>query len=295
MSFIIYKHTNKINGKSYIGQTCQDPARRWREDGSGYKDSPLFWKAIQKYGWENFTHEILEEELSQSEANLREQYWIAYYNTYGENANGYNLTPGGNNYMKELWKNSEYKEKMKHSFSESRKKQNLEEKQKVQERLLKGLHESWADKTWRENRIESLKGENNPNSKKVYNPESGQIFNTIVEAAKWCGLKSVSGIGQCCIKKQKTSGKHPITGISLHWCFLEDKENFIVEPNKVKKQVKCLNTGEVFESYSAAARWCGLKDSGRSIKACCCGQQHTAGSHPVTKERLTWTDKGVVI
>lgn len=40
--FIIYKHTNKINNKIYIGQTSQIPERRWRENGSGYKDSPKF-------------------------------------------------------------------------------------------------------------------------------------------------------------------------------------------------------------------------------------------------------------
>lgn len=35
--YYIYKHINKINGKIYIGQTNQDPERRWRPDGSGYK------------------------------------------------------------------------------------------------------------------------------------------------------------------------------------------------------------------------------------------------------------------
>jgi hypothetical protein len=40
---------------------------------------------------------------------------------------------------------------------------------------------------------------------------------------------------------------------------------------------------------SAAASWCGLKDCGKSIKACCNGQQKTAGHHPETKERLTWS------
>lgn len=56
----IYMHTNKINNKKYIGQIKQNPERRWREGGKGYVDSPKFWNAIQKYGWDNFEHEIIE-------------------------------------------------------------------------------------------------------------------------------------------------------------------------------------------------------------------------------------------
>lgn len=97
MSYLIYKHTNKINGKSYIGQTCQKATRRWR-NGSGYKESVVFYAAIQKYGFDNFTHEILEENLeTKALANEREQYWISYYHTwiYDPKCNGYNSTQGG--------------------------------------------------------------------------------------------------------------------------------------------------------------------------------------------------------
>jgi hypothetical protein len=97
MSYLIYKHTNKLNGKSYIGQTSQKATLRWR-NGTGYKESPIFYAAIQKYGFANFTHEILEENLATKElANQREQYWIAYYHTwiYDPDCNGYNSTQGG--------------------------------------------------------------------------------------------------------------------------------------------------------------------------------------------------------
>ena len=56
--FIVYKHTSP-NGKVYIGMTCLKPIQRWKKDGSGYKRNTHFWGAIQKYGWENFKHEIL--------------------------------------------------------------------------------------------------------------------------------------------------------------------------------------------------------------------------------------------
>lgn len=98
-TYIIYRHINKINGKSYIGLTCQKAKLRWK-NGTGYnKDTqPVFYNAIQKYGWENFDHEILETDINSLEkANERERYWIAYYHTwiYDSNCNGYNNTQGG--------------------------------------------------------------------------------------------------------------------------------------------------------------------------------------------------------
>ena len=110
-SFCIYKHVNLINNKVYIGQTSQSPERRWRQGGTGYKDSPRFWQAIQHYGWENFSHEILQTNLTQQEANIREKYWISFYNSMDQKY-GYNLTPGGDNYMKELWADEKYREKI---------------------------------------------------------------------------------------------------------------------------------------------------------------------------------------
>lgn len=92
-TYCIYKHTNKINGKIYIGQTCQKPEYRWGSHGQFYTErQPAIYAAIQKYGWENFEHEILEENLTQDEANVKETYWIQYYKS---NINGYNLTEGG--------------------------------------------------------------------------------------------------------------------------------------------------------------------------------------------------------
>lgn len=97
--YTIYRHVNKINGKSYIGQTCQKLAQRWKS-GAGYtlERQPAFHNAIKKYGWSNFDHEILEDDIkSIEEANEREKYWIAYYHTwiYDPACNGYNITQGG--------------------------------------------------------------------------------------------------------------------------------------------------------------------------------------------------------
>lgn len=80
--------------KRYIGITSQDPRKRWKSDGSGYKDQPLFWRAIQKYGWDNFKHEILLTNETLEYACSVEKYLIKHYKTY-DSAYGYNLTLGG--------------------------------------------------------------------------------------------------------------------------------------------------------------------------------------------------------
>lgn len=93
----IYKHTTP-NGKSYIGQTIQEPDKRWK-DGLRYKDSILFGRAIYKYGWVNIEHEILWEieypdklELMDN-LNFLETLEILSNDTLAPN--GYNLNTGG--------------------------------------------------------------------------------------------------------------------------------------------------------------------------------------------------------
>ena len=70
--YTVYQHKNKINGKVYIGITMQEPEKRWGVNGRNYKSSPHFYSAIQKYGWDNFEHNILFTNLTKEEACLKE-------------------------------------------------------------------------------------------------------------------------------------------------------------------------------------------------------------------------------
>lgn len=89
--FKVYKHTNKNNGKSYIGITSMPTRKRWKS-GYGYELQPKFWNAIKKHGWSAFSHEILAEGLSKEEACNMEKEMIAKYDTI---KNGYNTSAGG--------------------------------------------------------------------------------------------------------------------------------------------------------------------------------------------------------
>lgn len=96
--YCVYKHTSP-SGKSYIGMTCkQPPELRW-SNGNGYKrHHPHFWNAICKYGWDNFTHEILFNGLTRQQACDKEKEMIAMYNTTNP-YKGYNITQGGDGKM----------------------------------------------------------------------------------------------------------------------------------------------------------------------------------------------------
>lgn len=92
----IYKITNKINGKCYIGQSIHIQQRFYRHklkatQDDGIENKPLYL-AIKKYGLENFTFDIIEE-ISCHDLNTREQYWINHYKSFDKNF-GYNISLG---------------------------------------------------------------------------------------------------------------------------------------------------------------------------------------------------------
>lgn len=193
--FYIYVHRCKLNGKIYVGQTCQNPSRRWR-NGEGYKGCSYFYNAILKYGWDNFEHIILEEGLTKKEANIKEQFWIKFFNSTNPNK-GYNLKSGGND--------CSYSEKSKIKMSESAKKRFSNEEEKIlqSERIKQSYKKD--SKKW-----DNVK-------KPIQCIETQEIFESITDAAKWCGINSLSSFGNYFAGRSKSCGRHPITKQRLHW------------------------------------------------------------------------------
>ena len=95
MKGYIYKITNDINDKIYIGKTLYSIEKRWKEHcmdrtKEEAKNRPLY-KAMNKYGKEHFHIEVVEE-CDEEILSMREIYWIETYHSY---SNGYNATLGG--------------------------------------------------------------------------------------------------------------------------------------------------------------------------------------------------------
>ena len=93
----IYKATSKTTGKVYIGQSCQTLDKRMNQHLSramtNYDPNNHFHNAIRKYGFPDFTFEVIEDNIVDNETlNEREKYWIEQYNSYYD---GYNSTFGG--------------------------------------------------------------------------------------------------------------------------------------------------------------------------------------------------------
>jgi len=125
---IIYKVTNKVNNKVYIGQTIRSFNKRRQEhlyDALHNRDNVPFHNALMKYGFENFTWEILIECTTIEDLNAMEIKYISEYKSY-DSEFGYNLKLGGENggtcqestklkigiQSKKNWENPELAERM---------------------------------------------------------------------------------------------------------------------------------------------------------------------------------------
>ena len=93
--YSLYIHINKSNGKRYVGITNQVPvSRRWH-NGEGYSKCPLFYKAICKYGWNGFTHNVIYDNcLTKENAETLEKEYIRKYKSNNREY-GYNIQSGG--------------------------------------------------------------------------------------------------------------------------------------------------------------------------------------------------------
>ena len=92
-NYTIYVHENKINHKRYVGMTSINPKVRW-QNGNNYRNCPYIQRAINKYGWDGFWHQIILTNLNYWDARVLEQMFIKALKTRN-NKFGYNATDGG--------------------------------------------------------------------------------------------------------------------------------------------------------------------------------------------------------
>lgn len=94
-TYSVYVHTTP-SGKRYVGITNRPLSYRWRH-GEGYA-TQVFYRAIQKYGWENILHEVIAIGLTKDEACEEEKELVYLLDTTNPE-HGYNMTGGGENYV----------------------------------------------------------------------------------------------------------------------------------------------------------------------------------------------------
>ena len=188
----------------------QTPEQRWRY-GEGYKSSPHFYAAIQKYDWDNFEHNILFQNLTKEEACKKEQELIAKYNSMNREY-GYNSTSGRDIFVM----NEETKQKISqslmgnknglgHPCSEEKKKKiseaqkgrylTEEHKQKLSE-ATKKRHAPCSEQAKENIRKASHK-------KPVYCEELNKVFESVQECSRQLGIPATN-ISKLCNGRGKT-------------------------------------------------------------------------------------------
>ena len=258
--YIIYKHVSP-NNEVYIGQTSQKAESRW-DDGFGYLNSKTkFAKAIIKYGWENFTHEIIETDIpTLEEANEKEIYWIAYYDSY---YNGLNSTLGGSGFSEgeHIYKIDtqtleiicEYP-----SLRSAAREFGLSSKNSIRkccERELlssQGFYWCYVKDYTQDWKPISKKLCSSGNERKVAQIncntlEVVHIYNSVVEAQDAMGVSTISA----CVRGGQQTAAH------FYWCYEEDLPNWKPPALREKKNTKQIYQysldGELIETYESVA------------------------------------------
>lgn len=228
-NYCIYCHTNKTNGKRYIGLTGDKPEERWR-NGHAYKGNKYLTSAFQKYGFDGFYHDILIDGLTKEEAEKLEIEYIAKFNS-NQREFGYNIQNGGNstgrigeeskikisNSLKEFYKNNPNPMQGKHQSEESNKKNMLSQP----------------------NRKEVVKID--LETKEILN-----IYPSVNEAAR-CNNTTIGAISSCC------NGRYG----SVHgflYQFVGEPHKYVHKDTKEKPVAQIdIKTGEVIATYKSAA------------------------------------------
>lgn len=194
-TYCVYSHTNKINGKIYIGLTSMKPEERWK-NGVGYHAGTHFRNAIDKYGWDNFEHRIIKDGLTENEASYWEQYYISFYNST-DRQYGYNMSSGGESGGHP--QTEETKKKISENgyhYGMLGKKHSNEAKAKMSKSRTGRV---FSDETKKKISDAHKKLRN----KRVYCEELDCIFESLDEAAEKIG-RTKSAIVYCCKGKTKT-------------------------------------------------------------------------------------------
>lgn len=266
---VIYKITNMINGKCYIGQTVTGFDRRYSSGLYNTHNEHLKY-SIEKYGIENFEIvKIFDVAFSKEELDIKECMYIKIFDSMNPNK-GYNKSTGGANPLpSEESKIKRSKSLMGHFVSE-------ETKQKISEKAK--LRTS----------------EENPFYGKQHSDETKEKIGKANKGRKWSddarrkmsedrkGRKSpMEGKHHSEETKRKISENHAFKGKSRP----EVSEKMSGKNNPHAKPVICITTNEIFYTATEATKYYNINQTG--VTDCCKGRQKSAGKLP-DGTKLVW-------
>lgn len=260
----VYIHANLINNKKYIGITSKNPEERWGKDGSGYaKDQPVIHNAIQKYGWENFSHTIYADNLTFDEAQKIEIELIALYKTnckkYTNPEQGYNMTDGSEGVIG-------------YPISDEIRKKMSE---KAKERLVNPENHPMYN-------VHRF-GKDNPFFGKQHTEKSKQLMSES-KTGKMNGVNNPM-YGKCHTEeiRKKMSENHADFKGEKHPRFGKSEQYMGIHNGK-SKQVYCPELNQIFINIRNAE----VTTKTTGISACCRGVRKHAGKHSITGVPLCW-------
>lgn len=276
---IIYKATNKVNGKIYIGQSSHSLEWRMRKHKQdSQKEDTYFYRAIRKYGFDNFEWEVIDDTATtHEELNELEKFYIKQYESFDNKNKGYNSTSGGD-YGYEITEEEKQNRSLRAQGKNNpmygkpgtwKGKKFSEEHKKHLSEALKGRKTPW------------LEGGNNHSAAPIINMTTGEKFDSIVEAAKTYNVV-VDAIGNNLRGISKTC-------CGCVWKYQKDVDldNFIpIIPQNHKphiQKVYWIEGNQEFESISQAAAY--FKCAHKTISDCIKGKRESyKNNHFISKK-----------
>lgn len=302
----IYKITNELTEKAYIGQSIQIETR-WKQhiyNATHFvekEQNRKLYIAFHQDGIENFSFEVLEEcEPTQTVLNEKERYWIQYYNTYND---GYNMTLGGQGedswkydptLICQLWDeglsvheimeivgccrtivHNRLKGYKDYNCSNSHSRGLLRSKKFKEHSAI-----SYARKYTVQDKEYYFFGECCPVHQYSLMGDYIASYSNTNAAARAVGGKYGDNIRHIFLRKDQT------TAYGYQWS--ETKvDKMPIASCRQSKPVRCLETGKIYTSIREANKDMNIKGQS-NISECCKGKRATAGKHPITGEKLHW-------
>ena len=230
----IYRLTNTVNNMVYIGMTSQPIRKRWN-NGNGYLPKSRMGRAIAEFGWGAFVGDVLEDGLTEEEADEREKYYIALFKS-SDPEYGYNVSIGGvkpalgihhdaetrkkiSENSAKYWLGKSLPDDMRTKISEAntgRTPWNFGKHfdDKAKKHISEGMKRAWKEDITRHPRWGKF-GADNPMSVKILCVETGEVFDGVRDAARKLSIPSPNISRALASGGKNSAGK--VDGKRRHW------------------------------------------------------------------------------